>query len=195
MSETIKPKKVNLFKFFKSEGFNKARELFCAYYIIASYLNGIKEDADELMKGYDGLFIGEMKKVSKDLEKAFEKYEKTYRMFIGDALQLGETTIDISEEMDIQLKQSQFFLQEATKAIFKKLDEQVEEKVKDPEQIAKENFVDFEIFDQESRKRGLEATLNIARRRMDEFNGDPLKGVEIGWNTAVNYINRLYLNA
>lgn len=195
MSETIKPKKANLFKFFKSEGFNKARELFCAYYIIASYLNGIKEDADELMKGYEGLFIGEMKKVSKDLEKAFEKYEKTYRMFIGDALQLGETTIDISEEMDIQLKQSQFFLQEATKAVCKKLDEQVEEKVKDPEQIAKENFVDFEIFDQESRKRGLEATLNIARRRMDEFNGDPLKGVEIGWNTAVNYINRLYLNA
>jgi hypothetical protein len=191
----IRPKKVNLFKFFKSEGFNKARELFCAYYIIASYLNGIKEEADSLLMGYDGLFIGEMKKISKDLQTAFEKYEKTYRMFIGDALLLGETTIDISEEMDIQLKQSRFFLQEATKAIFKKLDEQVEDKVKDPEQIAKENFVEFEIFDKESRQQGLNATLNMARRRIKDFNGDPLKGVEVGWNTAVNYINRIYLNA
>lgn len=192
---SIQPKKKNLFKFFKSEGFNKARELFCAYYIIASYLNNIKYEADALMQGYEGLFIGEMKKVSNDLEKAFDKYEKTYTSFISDALQLGETTSDIFDEMDIQLQQSRFFLQEATKAVCEALDKQVEERVKDPEQIEKENFAGFEIFDEESRKKGLEATINIAKRRIDDFKGDPLKGVEIGWNTCVNYINRLYLNA
>lgn len=191
----IQPKKVNLFTFFKSDGFNKARELFCAYYIIASYLNEIKEESDALLMGYKGLFLGEMKKASAELEKAFDKYERMYCKFVSDVGQLGDATIDISSEMDVQLKQSQFFLQEATKAVTKRLDELVEEKVKDPEQIEKERFVDFEIFDKESRQKGLEATLNIARRRLDELNGDVLKGVEIGWNTAVNYINRLYLES
>lgn len=192
----IKPKKKNLFAYFKSEAFNRARVNLCAMYIILSYANELKEDVDKDMKGFDGLFVGELKKASNDLMKAFDKYEKTYRAHIGtDASDLCDATIDVTGALDLQMEQSKFFLQEATKAMYKAMDEQIAKRVNDKEQLEKEAKEDFEIFPDSERKEALNATIKIARQRIDELHGDVLKGVEIGFNTAVNYINRIYLNA
>lgn len=196
MSETIKPKKKNLFKFFKSKEFNEARVKLCVIYILLSYLNGQKEDLDELLKGFNGLFIGALKHAANEAMAAFERYERIYRAHIGsDGIDLGDATIDVSKAIDIQMEQSKFFLQEATKAMYKAIDEQVENRVHDEEQLEKEASEDFEICPDEERKLALEATIKIAKSRLDEIHGDVLKGVEIGFNTAINYINRVYLEA
>ena len=193
---SIQPKKKNLFKFFKSEEFNEARVKLCVMYILLSYLNEQKEDIDELLQGFDGLFIGDLKHAAIESMKAFEKYERIYRAHIGsDGIDLGEATIDVTKAIDIQMEQSRFFLQEATKAMYKAIDEQVENRVHDEEQLEKEASEDFEICPDDERKQALHEVLRITKGRINELHGDVLKGVEIGFNTAINYVNRVYLEA
>ena len=192
----IKPKKRNLFAYFKSEAFNRARVNLCAIYIILSYANELKEDVDKDMKGFNGLFVGELKKASNDLMKAFDKYEKTYRAHIGsDGSDLCDATIDVTSALDETIEKNRYYLQQCYNVIANSLNEQIAKRVNDKEQLEKEAKEDFEIFPDSERKEALNATIKIARQRIDELHGDVLKGVEIGFNTAVNYINRIYLNA
>lgn len=192
----IKPKKKNLFAYFKSEAFNRARVNLCAMYILLTKCNELKEDIDTDLQGFNGLFIGELKHASNELLKAFERYFKTYEAHIGrDASDLCDATIDVTKAIDIQMEQSRFFLQEATKAMFKAMNEAIEQRVDDKEQLRKESEADFEIMPDSERRAALEATIKIAKQRQDELKGDVLKGVEIGFNTCANYINRIYLEA
>ena len=193
-------KKKNLFKFFKSKEFSEARVNFCAIYILLSYINELKEKNDRLMQGFEGLFIGTLKHLSKIATKDFEAYEREYRAHIIDGGDdLCDATIDVTGALDIQIEQSKFFLQESTKAIRKILDEQIENRVKDPKTLERESQADFEICGQEERKQALFVAKKMAKNRFNELGAkneeDLLKGVEVGFNIAVNWINRLYLEA
>lgn len=189
----IKPKKKNLFKFFKSNEFNEARIKMCAMYIILSYANELHEDIDRLLKGFDGLYIGDLKHASKVASKALEDYDRQYMAHIGsDGTDLCDATIDVTSQLDIAIQQSKFFLQEGSKALRFAIDTQIRERVVDEEQLEKESQDDFEICGEEERNLALQHTLKITKQRIDELHGDVLKGVEIGFNTAINWINRLY---
>lgn len=200
MSGGIQPKKKNLFKFFKSKDFNNARIKMCALYIILSYANELHEDVDRLLQGYEGLWIGELKHAGKEASRALERYDKEYRAHILDKGEdLCDATIDVTKPLDIQIEQSKFFLQESSKAIRKVLDEQIENRVKDPKALERESKEDFEICGQEERKQALFVAKKMAKNRFAELGvkneEDLLKGVEVGFNIAVNWINRLYLEA
>ena len=189
----IKPKKKNLFKFFKSKEFNEARIKMCAMYIILSYANELHEDIDTILKGFDGLYIGDLKHASKVASKALEDYDRQYMAHIGsDGTDLCDATIDVTSQLDIAIEQSKFFLQEGSKALRFAIDTQIKERVVDEEQLEKESQDDFEICGEEERNLALQHTLKITKQRIDELHGDVLKGVEVGFNTAINWINRLY---
>ena len=199
-SKMQKPSKKNLFKFFKSDDFNLARVKFCAIYILLSYINELKEDIDRLMHGYNGVFVGGIKHTSKAATRAFEVYEKEYRAHISDdGSDICDATIDVTSALDNQLKQSQFFLQESTKAIYKALDEQIEKRVTDPEVLEKEASPDFEICSQDERKQALFVAKKMAKNHMAEVGAthetDFTKGVEVGFNIAINWINRIYIES
>lgn len=199
MSE-IQPyiKKKNLFKFFKSKEFNEARVKMCALYILISYCNELQEDVSRLLQGFDGMMIGMLKHKSKQATKALDEYSKEYELHINGGLdQLGDTAVITTTAIDNQLKQSQFFLGEATKAIRKAIDEQMEQTIRDDEQLEKEKFAGFEIFDPQSRKETLDFTL---KRTKTLYKNDPnletlLEGVKKGFNVACDYVNEIYLKA
>lgn len=200
MSEQRYIKKKNLFKFFKSEEFNEARVKMCALYIILSYANELHEDVDRLLQGYEGLWIGELKHAGKEATRALERYDKEYRTHILDnGEDLCDATIDVTKPLDIQIEQSKFFLQEGSKAIRQVLDEQIENRVKDPKALERESQADFEICGKQEREQALFVAKKMAKNRFDELGAkneeDLLKGVEVGFNIAVNWINRLYLEA
>lgn len=193
-------KKKNLFKFFKSEEFNEARVKLCALFIILSYANELHEDVDRLLQGYEGLWIGELKHAGKEATRALERYDKEYRAHILDnGEDLCDATIDVTKPLDIQIEQSKFFLQEGSKAIRQVLDEQIENRVKDPKALERESQADFEICGKQEREQALFVAKKMAKNRFDELGAkneeDLLKGVEVGFNIAVNWINRLYLEA
>lgn len=193
-------KKKNLFKFFKSEEFNEARVKLCALFIILSYANELHEDVDRLLQGYEGLWIGELKHAGKEATRALERYDKEYRAHILDnGEDLCDATIDVTKPLDIQIEQSKFFLQEGSKAIRQVLDEQIENRVKDPKALERESQADFEICGKQEREQALFVAKKMAKNRFDELGvkneEDLLKGVEVGFNIAVNWINRLYLEA
>ena len=199
MSE-IQPyiKKKNLFKFFKSKEFNEARVKMCALYILISYCNELQEDVSSLLQGFDGMMIGMLKHKAKQATKALDEYSKEYELHINGGLdQLGDTAVITTTAIDNQLKQSQFFLGEATKAIRKAIDEQMEQTIRDDEQLEKEKFAGFEIFDPQSRKETLDFTL---KRTKTLYKNDPnletlLEGVKKGFNVACDYVNEIYLKA
>lgn len=200
MSEQRYIKKKNLFKFFKSEEFNEARVKMCALFIILSYANELHEDVDRLLQGYEGLWIGELKHAGKEATRALERYDKEYRAHILDnGEDLCDATIDVTKPLDIQIEQSKFFLQEGSKAIRQVLDEQIENRVKDPKALERESQADFEICGKQEREQALFVAKKMAKNRFDELGvkneEDLLKGVEVGFNIAVNWINRLYLEA
>lgn len=144
-------KKKNLFKFFKSKEFNEARMKMCALYVLISYANELHEDVDRLLQGYDGLLIGMLKHKSKVASKALEEYDKEYALHIeGGMGQVADTTIIATTEIETAMKQNQFFLQEGRKAIVKAIEEQMEKTINDPEELEREAFAGFEIFDKES---------------------------------------------
>lgn len=199
MSE-IQPyhKKKNLFKFFKSKEFNEARVKMCALYILISYCNELQEDVSRLLQGFDGMMIGMLKHKAKQASKALDEYSKEYELHInGGCDQLCDATIIATTGIDNAIKQSQFFLQESTKAIRKAIEEQMKENIHDEKQLEKEKFSGFEIFDPESRKETLEYTL---MRVKAIYKDDPnletrLEGVKKGFNTACDYVNEIYLKS
>lgn len=196
MSDYIKKK--NLFKFFKSEDFNRARVLMCAQYILLSYANELHEDVERLLRGYDGLMIRDLRHKSKTASKALEEFDKEYALHIDGGMgALADTTILTTSQIETVIKQSRFFLQEGYKAVVEEIKRQVEENVNDPEEIKKEQFAGFEIFDPESRKETLQATL---KRTKAIYKDHPqldtlLEGVEKGFNVACDYVNEVYLKS
>lgn len=198
MSEQRYIKKKNLFKFFKSKEFNEARVKMCALYILISYCNELQEDVSRLLQGFDGMMIGMLKHKARLATKALEEYSKEYELHInGGCDQLGDTAVITTTAIDNQLKQSQFFLGEATKAIRKAIDEQMEKTIRDDEQLEKEKFAGFEIFDPQSRKETLDFTL---KRTKTLYKDNPnletlLEGVKKGFNVACDYVNEIYLKA
>lgn len=191
-------KKKNLFKFFKSKEFNKARINMCALYILRSYCEELKEETDRLLQGFDGMMIGMLKHKGKQVDKAFDEYVKEYELHInGGCDQLCDTTIIATTSLDTAIKQSEFFLKEGSKAIRKAIEEQIKDNIRDDEQLEKEKFAGFEIFDPESRKETLEYTL---KRTKTLYKDDPnletlLEGVKKGFNVACDYVNEIYLKA
>ena len=198
MSEQRYIKKKNLFKFFKSKEFNEARVKMCALYVLLSYCNELQEDVNRKLQGFDGMMIGMLKHKAKQATKAFDEYFKEYELHIeGGCDQLCDTTIIATTALDTAIKQSEFFLGEATKAIRKAIDEQMKENIHDEKQLEKEKFAGFEIFDPESRKETLEFTL---KRTKTLYKDDPnletlLEGVKKGFNVACDYVNEIYLKA
>ncbi len=199
MSETQQyHKKKNLFKFFKSDQFNEARMKMCAIYVLISYANELHEDVDRLLCGFDGMMIGMLKHKSKLASKALEEYDREYALHIeGGMGQVADTTILATTEIETAIKQNQFFLQEGYKAVVKSIKEQMDKTINDPEQLKKEQFAGFEIFDPESRKATLEETLKrVARIEKDNPNLDTLlAGVKKGFNVACDYVNEVYLKS
>lgn len=186
------PKKINLFKFFKSEDFQKARRKMCAMYILLTEVNELHEDIDDLLKGYEGLFIGDLKHAAKEATAALERYSNLYLSNIGgDGMDLCEATATMTKGIDVAMEQSKFFLQEAHKAIRAAVKAGEDKHLDDAKQLAKEAAEDFEICSEEEKKQALDVTLQMARKRLGEIK-DPLKGVEIGFTTAINWINRIY---
>jgi hypothetical protein len=191
-------KKKNLFKFFKSDQFNEARMKMCAIYVLISYANELHEDVDRLLCGFDGMMIGMLKHKSKLASKALEEYDREYALHIeGGMGQVADTTILATTEIETAIKQNQFFLQEGYKAVVKSIKEQMDKTINDPEQLKKEQFAGFEIFDPESRKATLEETLKrVARIEKDNPNLDTLlAGVKKGFNVACDYVNEVYLKS
>ena len=191
-------KKKNLFKFFKSKEFNEARVKMCALYILISYCNELQEDVSRLLQGFDGMMIGMLKHKAKQATKALDEYSKEYELHInGGCEQLCDTTIIATTGIDNAIKQSEFFLGESTKAIRKAIDEQMEQTIRDDEQLEKEKFAGFEIFDPQSRKETLAFTLKRVKTVYSEHPqlDTLLEGVEKGFNIACDYINSIYLKA
>lgn len=198
MSGGIQPKKKNLFKFFKSKDFDEARVEMCAIYILLSYVNELKEKVDMRLQGYDGVLIGMLLHKSKLATKAFEDYFKEYENHInGTNGQLCDVTIDVTSALDIAIEQNKFFLQEGSKAIRNAVTEQIEKNVRDDEQLEKEKFAGFEIFDPETRRDTLNETLKRAKRiyakhpQLDTL----LEGIQKGFNVACDFINKTYLES
>lgn len=190
-------KKKNLFAFFKSKEFNEARVKMCALYILISYCNELQEDVSRLLQGFDGMMIGMLKHKAKQATKALDEYSKEYELHINSADQLCDTSIIATTALDNTIKQSEFFLKEGSKAIRKTIDDQMEQTIRDDEQLEKEKFAGFEIFDPKSRQETLDYTLKRVRTI---YKDDPnletlLEGVKKGFNTACNYVNEIYLKS
>lgn len=197
---SLKPSKKNLFAFFKSKDFNEARMKMCAMYIILSYANELHEDIDRLLKGYDGLFIGSLKKASKEATKALEEYDKQYMAHIVDdgTFKLGETTIDVTSELDEAIEKNGYYLQQCYNIIANILNKQIEEKVKDDDEIDREFAEDFEIIGTNELE---EAVSHIVKQARKHKNYEQIKnkedfeeGLKIGFRTCVSWVNNLYLN-
>ena len=198
MSGGIQPKKKNLFAFFKSKDFNEARTEMCAIYILLSHVNELHENVDRRLQGYDGVLIGMLKHKSKLATKAFEDYFKEYEFHIDGGLgQLCDATIETTSAIDVAIAQNKFFLQEGYKAIHSAIKEQMDKTIRDEEQLKKEQFAGFEIFDPQSRKETLEATLKRVKQR---YKNDPqcdkiVEGARLGFNIACDYLNEIYLKS
>lgn len=191
-------KKKNLFKFFKSDQFNEARMKMCAIYVLLSYANELHEDVDRLLMGYEGLMIGMLKHKSKAASKALEEYDKEYALHIeGGMGQVADTTILTQTQLENVIKQNSFFLQEGYKAVVTEIGKQMKETINDPEELKREAFAGFEIFDKESHEATKRETMRGIRQRLkDNPQVDAImRGVELGFDTAVNYVNKVYLES
>lgn len=192
------PKKKDLFRFFKSNDFNEARVKMCAMFIILSYANELHEDIDKLLKGYEGLFIGDLKRASKKATNALEEYDRMYVAHIsGDGRELGDATVDVTTALDKSIEMNSFYLHEGYQALRKALDEQIENRVKDPNELEREFAENFEIVGPNETKLALEEAKRITRRQLDEIGAKDesslMMGVEIGFTVCANWINRIYL--
>ena len=191
-------KKKNLFAFFKSKEFNEARVKMCALYVIISYANELQEDVSRLLQGFDGMMIGMLKHKAKAASKALDEYAKEYELHInGGADQLCDATIIATTEIENAIRQNDYHLREGSKAIRRAIEQQTEQTIRDDEQLEKEKFAGFEIFDPESRREMLDYTL---RRVKAIHKDDPnlstlLEGVKKGFNVACDYINEIYLKS
>lgn len=110
---------------------------------------------------------------------------------------VADTTILATTQIETAIKQNQFFLQEGYKAVVKEIERQMKENINDPEELKRDTFAGFEIFDPESRKTTLEHTL---KRTKTVYKDQPhldvfLKGVEKGFNVACDFVNETYLKS
>ena len=197
---SITPSKKNLFKFFKSRDFNEARMKMCAMYIILSYANELHEDVDRLLQGYDGLFIGSLKKASKDATKALEAYDRQYMAHIVDdgSFKLCDATIDVTSQLDETIEKNKFYLQQCYNIIANELNKQIDEKVKDEEELKRESNDNFEIISTKELEEAVQHVVTQARRHknyeMVNDKRDFEEGLKAGFRTAVSWVNNLYLN-
>lgn len=197
---SVMPKKTNLFRFFKSNDFNEARMKMCALYIIISYANELHEDVDRLLQGYDGLFIGSLKKASKDATKALEAYDRQYMAHIVDdgSFKLCDTTIDVTSELDATIEKNKYYFQQCYNIIANELNKQIDEKVKDEEELKRESNDNFEIISTKELEEAIQHVVAQARRHknyeMVNDKHDFEEGLKAGFRTAVSWVNNLYLN-
>lgn len=197
---SLMPKKTNLFRFFKSNDFNEARMKMCALYIIISYANELHEDVDRLLQGYDGLFIGSLKKASKDATKALEAYDRQYMAHIVDdgSFKLCDTTIDVTSELDATIEKNKYYFQQCYNIIANELNKQIDEKVKDEEELKRESNDNFEIISTKELEEAIQHVVAQARRHknyeMVNDKHDFEEGLKAGFRTAVSWVNNLYLN-
>lgn len=198
MSNAPYHKKKNLFKFFKSPDFNKARVLLCVIHILVSYANELLEEVARLLQGYEGMMIGPLLHKAKAETKALDDFDKEYAKHIeGGMGQMADINIAVTTELDNAIKQNEFFLQEGRKAIVREIEKQVEKNVDDPEELQREKFAGFEIFDPETRKETLQQTLKRARTvyKNHPHLGSLLEGMEKGFNIACDFTNEIYLKS
>lgn len=197
---SITPSKKNLFKFFRSNDFNEARMKMCAMYIILSYANELHEDVDRLLQGYDGLFIGSLKKASKDATKALEAYDRQYMAHIVDdgSFKLCDATIDVTSQLDETIEKNKFYLQQCYNIIANELNKQIDEKVKDEEELKRESNDNFEIISTKELEEAVQHVVTQARRHknyeMVNDKHDFEEGLKAGFRTAISWVNNLYLN-
>lgn len=200
MEESIKPKKKNLFKFFKSKDFNEARMLLCADYIILSYSNELQERIDEKLQGYEGLFIGSLKKASKNARKALEAYDRQYIAHIVEdgEFRLGDTSVDVTSELDETIEKNKYYLEQCYNIIANVLNKQIDEKVRDDEEIEREASEDFEIVSTKELEEAVHHVVTKARQHPNykkvKHEEDFDEGLKIGFRAAVAWVNNLYLN-
>lgn len=196
----ITPNKKNLFKFFKSKDFNEARMKMCALYIILSYANELHEDVDRLLKGYEGLFIGSLKKASKDATRALEEYDKQYMAHIVEdgSFRLCDTTIDVTSQLDETIEKNKFYLQQCYNIIANELNKQIDENVKDEDELEREAHEDFEIISTKELEEAIQHVVTQARKHKNyetvKDKNDFEEGLKVGFRTAVSWVNNLYLN-
>jgi hypothetical protein len=198
MSEVQYHKKKNLFKFLKSKEFNDARVKLCMMHILVSYANELHEDVVHDLQGFQGLMIGMLLHKHKAASKALDDFDKEYALHIeGGMGTMADLNIAVTTALETAMKQNEFFLQEGRKAIVAEIEKQLKENVNDPEELQREAFGGFEIFDELSRKETLDFTL---KRTKTIYKDHPhldalLEGVEKGFNVACNYVNEIYLKA
>lgn len=197
---SIKPKKKNLMKFFKSDEFNEARMKMCAMYIILSYANELHEDVDRLLQGYEGLFIGSLKKASKDATASLEEYDRQYMAHIADegSFKLCDATIDVTSDLDETIEKNRYFLQQCYNIIANQLNKEIEEKVRDDEEIKRENEEEFELVSTNEVEEDIAHVIRQVRKRTEyakiQGKADFEEGIGIGFRTAISWINKLYLS-
>lgn len=188
---SITPKKTNLITFWRSDDFNKARVMFCALYILISYANEKQEELTRLLKGYEGLWIGDLKRAAKEATKALERFDKEYLSFIGDGgATLSDVNVEMTSAIDDAIDNNSYYLQEGYKAIKKVIDEQIDKTVFDEKEL-KESFFGFELVGEKEREMMKNSTLKRCKARLDDFHGDVLKGVEIGFDSALEFVEQI----
>ena len=115
----------------------------------------------------------------------------------GDGRELGDATVDVTTALDKSIEMNSFYLHEGYQALRKALDEQIENRVKDPNELEREFAENFEIVGPNETKLALEEAKRITRRQLDEIGAKDesslMRGVEIGFTVCANWINRIYL--
>ena len=102
----IEPKKVNIRKFLEGDGFHNVRVNLSVMYLLLSYVELLKEDNDDILKGYEGIYIGRLKGVSQETARQFDHYvyederlvRKNRMLFNDDYTEFMETMQDSIEE-------------------------------------------------------------------------------------------------
>lgn len=197
--KNIKPKKKNLFKFYKSDSFEKARIKLCAMHIILSYANELHEDINRLLQGYEGLYIGNLKHASKVATKAFEAYDKEYLSQIsGDGGELTDANIDVTTVLDKTIENNSYYFHQGYEILKNTINTQIEERISYKKEDIEDFTESFEIISQNELDKLISETTKVVKRNVPEGIKDEyslLKGVEIGIRTIVNWMNKEYLNA
>ena len=190
----IEPKKVNIRKFLEGDGFHNVRVNLSVMYLLLSYVELLKEDNDDILKGYEGIYIGRLKGVSQETARQFDHYvyeverlvRKNRMLFNDDYTEFMETMQDSIEENKADLDR----LNEAIIGYCKKFF--FENRVKEEPESSQFVFIEYDDaklalnaalkhFDNSLPKRKLTSTEMTSTRN----------GFIEGFNVAVNWINRV----
>lgn len=187
----IQPKKKNVLKFLNSEEWQVARVKMSGMFLLLSYANELKEDVDVIVKGFDGLFMGELKKRSNDLLKAFDAYDKSFVSVLtvgGDVLcddneEYQNGVVEIMESSQMEIVREANILRKYTKDFIGSFN---------TEKIVDE--CKYELVGDEERKKAIDVLLRQIDNRLDgNKDHDAIRtGAEIGFNSAIDWINRVF---